>query len=37
MQTVLGLLDRGRAVSLVADAVGSRSPANRDAALARAA
>src|SRR4051812_26043660 len=26
MQTVLGLLDRGRAVSLVADAVGSRSP-----------
>ena len=37
MQTVLGLLYRGRAVSLVADAVGSRSPANRDAALARAA
>jgi len=37
MQTVLGLLDRGRAVSLVADAVGSRSTANRDAALARAA
>ncbi len=37
MQTVLGLLDRGRSVNLVADAVGSRSPANRDAALARAA
>ena len=37
MQTVLGLLGRGSSVSLVVDAVGSRSPANRDAALARAA
>jgi nicotinamidase-related amidase len=36
MQTVLGLLERGRPVTLVTDAVGSRSEANRDAALARA-
>ncbi|HVL73019.1 MAG TPA: isochorismatase family protein [Beijerinckiaceae bacterium] len=36
LQTVLGLLGRGRSVALVADAVGSRLPANRDAALARA-
>jgi nicotinamidase-related amidase len=36
MQTVLGLMGRGQAVRLVADAVGSRSPASRDAALARA-
>lgn len=36
MQTVLGLLDKGRSVRLVRDAVGSRSTANRDAALERA-
>jgi nicotinamidase-related amidase len=36
MQTVLGLLGEGRSVALVSDAVGSRSEANRDAALARA-
>jgi nicotinamidase-related amidase len=36
MQTVLGLLDQGRSVALVRDAVGSRTEANRDAALARA-
>jgi nicotinamidase-related amidase len=36
MQTVLGLLGQGRSVALVSDAVGSRSEANRDAALARA-
>ena len=36
MQTVLGLLESGRQVALVRDAVGSRSEANRDAALARA-
>jgi nicotinamidase-related amidase len=36
MQTVLGLLGGGRSVALVADAVGSRTAANRDAALARA-
>lgn len=36
MQTVLGLLGQGRPVTLVADAVGSRAEANRDAALARA-
>jgi nicotinamidase-related amidase len=36
MQTVLGLLRQGRSVALVSDAVGSRTNANRDAALARA-
>jgi nicotinamidase-related amidase len=36
MQTVIGLLGRGRSVTLVSDAVGSRTHANRDAALARA-
>ena len=36
LQTVLGLLDRGRSVALVRDAVGSRREANRDAALERA-
>jgi nicotinamidase-related amidase len=36
MQTVLGLIRRGHPVTLVADAVGSRTEANRDAALARA-
>ena len=36
IQTVLGLLDKGRSVTLVRDAVGSRSPDNRDAALDRA-
>ena len=36
MQTVLGLLAEGSRVALVRDAVGSRSAANRDAALARA-
>jgi nicotinamidase-related amidase len=36
MQTVLGLLRQGRSVALVGDAVGSRTAANRDAALARA-
>jgi len=35
LQTVLGLLDAGRRVWVVADAVGSRVPANRDAALRR--
>jgi nicotinamidase-related amidase len=35
-QTVLGLLESGRRVALVRDAVGSRSEENRDAALARA-
>lgn len=34
-QTVLGLLDRGRKVAVVADAVGSRVPANHAAGLAR--
>jgi len=37
LQTVLGLLDRGRRVAVAADATGSRTPANRDAALARMA
>lgn len=37
LQTVLGLLEDGWAVALVADAVGSRLPANREAALARMA
>lgn len=35
LQTVLGLLDRGRPVYVVADAVGSRAPANKEAALRR--
>ncbi|MCJ2142379.1 isochorismatase family protein [Methylobacterium sp. E-066] len=37
LQTVLGLLDAGRRVSVVADAVGSRRSENRDAGLARMA
>ncbi|PWE33809.1 isochorismatase [Maritimibacter sp. 55A14] len=37
MQTVLGLIAAGREVHVVADAVGARSPVNRDAALARMA
>lgn len=37
MQTVLGLLASGRRVHLVRDAVGSRTIANRDAAIARMA
>lgn len=37
MQTVLGLLDAGQRVFLVRDAVGSRTVANRDAAIARMA
>lgn len=37
MQTVLGLLAAGRRVHLVRDAVGSRTTANRDAAIARMA
>ena len=37
LQTVLGLLDRGRRIAVAADATGSRTPANRDAALARMA
>jgi nicotinamidase-related amidase len=36
LQTVLGLLGRGHRVVLVADAVGSRDPADRAAALDRA-
>ena len=35
LQTVLGLLAAGREVAVIADATGSRAPANRDAALAR--
>lgn len=35
LQTVLGLLAAGRRVHLVRDAVGSRTAANRDAAVAR--
>ncbi len=35
LQTVLGLLDAGREVVVVADAVGSRAPDNHAAALAR--
>jgi nicotinamidase-related amidase len=35
LQTVLGLLDAGRDVAVVRDAVGSRRAENRDAALAR--
>ncbi len=37
LQTVLGLLEAGRRVTVVADAVGSRKTENRDAALARMA
>jgi len=37
LQTVLGLLDRGRPVFVAADAIGSRRAANRDAALVRMA
>ncbi|MHA6795762.1 isochorismatase family protein [Pseudonocardia bannensis] len=36
LQTVLGLLGAGRRVVLVADAIGSRDPANRVAAIERA-
>jgi nicotinamidase-related amidase len=36
LQTVLGLRARGHRVRLVADAIGSRRPTNRDAALQRA-
>ena len=36
LQTVLGLLEPGRRVLLVADAVGSRDPADRAAAIDRA-
>lgn len=36
LQTVLGLLEEGHRVFLVGDAVGSRAPSSRDAALARA-
>jgi nicotinamidase-related amidase len=35
LQTVLGLLTRGRTVHVVADAVGSRDPENRRAAIER--
>lgn len=37
LQTVLGLIDAGKRVALVRDAVGSRSEANKTAALERAA
>lgn len=37
LQTVLGLLDGGRRVFVVADAIGSRVPANRDRAIERMA
>jgi nicotinamidase-related amidase len=37
LQTVLGLLEVGRRVTVVADAVGSRTTGNRDAGLARMA
>jgi nicotinamidase-related amidase len=36
LQTVLGLLGRGHRVAVAADAVGSRDPADRDAAIDRA-
>lgn len=36
LQTVIGLRARGRRTIVVSDAVGSRTPANRDAALVRA-
>ena len=35
LQTVLGLLDHGRRVYVVRDAIGSRRPENREAAIAR--
>jgi len=35
LQTVLGLLDKGRRVFVVQDAVGSRQPASKTAAIAR--
>ena len=35
LQTVLGLVDRSRRVYVAADAIGSRRPENRDAALRR--
>lgn len=37
LQTVMGLRQQGHAVRLVRDAIGSRTAANRDAAIARAA
>lgn len=37
LQTVLGLLEAGREVAVVADATGARAPANRETALARMA
>ncbi|MAW87973.1 MAG: isochorismatase [Phyllobacteriaceae bacterium] len=37
LQTVLGLLAAGRSAFVVCDAIGSRNPDNRDAALARMA
>ena len=37
LQTVLGLIDRGRRVAVVADAIGSRRRANKEAGLARMA
>ncbi|MFB9151128.1 isochorismatase family protein [Roseovarius ramblicola] len=37
LQTVLGLLEAGREVAVVTDAIGSRAPADREAALARMA
>jgi nicotinamidase-related amidase len=36
LQTVIGLREEGHRVVVVADAVGSRVPVNRDAALTRA-
>jgi nicotinamidase-related amidase len=36
LQTVLGLLARGREVRLISDAIGSRDPANKAAAIERA-
>ena len=35
LQTALGLLDRSRRVYVVADAIGSRRPENKEAALRR--
>ena len=37
LQTVLGLIDQGKRVFVVADAIGSRKPENKAAALARMA
>ncbi|MBC7164461.1 MAG: isochorismatase family protein [Roseovarius sp.] len=37
LQSVLGLMSAGREVAVVADATGSRAPANRNAAIARMA